>query len=71
MVLVGWIVFGKTHIVVDAKDGIFGRQIAQGLDSIEAEDQARDKVLKELLGSVIIRAVGFKPFVVVVLANGS
>ena len=46
---VGWLVFGEAHIVVDAKDGVFGSQIAQGLDGIEAEDQAQDEVLEDSL----------------------
>ena len=67
--LVGWLVLGEAHVVVDAKDGIFGSQIAQGLDDIEAEDEALDEVLKERFGLVVLGAVGFEPFVVVVLAK--
>ena len=67
--LVGWLVFGKAHVVMDAKDGVLGRQIAQGLDGIEAEDQALDEVFKEHFGLVVLRAVGFKPFMVIVLAK--
>lgn len=68
--LVGWLVFGKAHVVMDAKDGILGRQIAQGLDGIEAEDEALDEVFEERFCLVVLGAVGFKPFVVVVLAKG-
>ncbi|MCX6676862.1 MAG: hypothetical protein NTU95_02815 [Methanothrix sp.] len=54
---------------MDAKDGILGGQIAQGLDGIEAEDQALDEVLEERFGLVVLDAVGFKPFMVIVLAK--
>ena len=63
------LVFGEAHVVVDAKDGVLGGQIAQGLDGIEAEDQALDEVLKEQFGLVVLGAVGLKPFVVIVLAK--
>jgi hypothetical protein len=54
---------------MDAKDGIPGSQIAQGLDGIEAEDEALDEVLEERSGLVVLGAVGRKPFVVVVPAK--
>jgi hypothetical protein len=63
------LVFGEAHVVVDAKDGVFGSQIAQGLDGIEAEDEALDEVLKELFGLIVFLAMGFKPFMVIVLAK--
>lgn len=63
---VGWLVFGEAHVVVDAKDGVLGRQIAQGLDGIKAEDEALDEVLKKQFGLVVLGAVGFKPFMVIV-----
>jgi len=66
---VGWLVFGEDHVVVDAKDGVLGSQIAQGLDDVEAEDQALDKVFKEHFGLVVLGAVGFKPFMVIVQAK--
>ncbi len=66
---VGWLVFGEAQVVMDAKDGIFGGKIAQGLDGIEAEDEALDEVLKEQFGPVVFCAVRFKPFVVIVLAK--
>jgi len=69
MILVGRLVFGKAHVVVDAKDGVPGGEIAQGLDNIEAEDEALDEVLEERSGLVVLGAVGGKPFVVVVLAE--
>jgi len=63
------LVFGETHVVVDAKDGVLGSQIAQGLDGIEAKDQALDEVLEERFGLVVLGAVGFKPFMVIVQAK--
>ena len=54
---------------MDAKDGIFGREIAQGLDGIEAEDEALDEVFEERFGLFVLGAVGFEPFVIVVLAK--
>jgi hypothetical protein len=54
---------------VDAKDGVLGRHIAQGLDGIEAEDQALYEVLKERFGLVVLGTMGFEPFVVVVQAK--
>jgi hypothetical protein len=39
-------------------------------DGIEAEDEALDEVLEERPGLVVLRAVSFKPFVIVVLAKG-
>lgn len=67
--MVGWLVLGEAHVIVDAKDGILGSEIAQGLDGIEAEDEALDEVFEERFGPVVLWAVGFKPFVVVVLAK--
>jgi hypothetical protein len=67
--LVGRLVLGEAHVVVDAKDGIFGSEIAQWLDGIEAEDEALDEVLEERFCLVVLGAVGFKPFVIVVLAK--
>lgn len=69
MAFVGRLVLGEAHVVVDAKDGIFGGEIAQGLDGIEAEDEALDEVLKERFCLVVLGAVGFEPFVVVVQAK--
>lgn len=69
MAFVGWLVLGEAHVIVDAKDGVPGGEIAQGQGGIEAEDEALDEVLKERLGLVVLGAVGFKPFVVVVLAK--
>ena len=66
---VGRLVFGEAHVIVDAKDGIFSREIAQGPDGIEAEDQALDEVLKERFGLVVLGTTGFEPFVVVVQAK--
>jgi hypothetical protein len=54
---------------VDAKDGIPGEEIAQWLNSIEAEDEALDEILEELSGLFVLGAMGGKPFVVVVLAK--
>jgi hypothetical protein len=68
--LVGGPVLGEAHVIVDAKDGVFGGQVAQVLDWIEAEDEALDEVLKEQFGPVVLGAMGFKPFVVIVLAKG-
>jgi len=56
---------------MDAKDGVFGGEIAQGLDGIEAEDEALDEVFEERFCMVVLGAVGRKPFVVVVLAKVS
>ena len=69
MVLVGRHIPGKAQVVIDAKDGVFCRQIAQGLDCIEAEDQALNELFKEHPGLVVFRAVQFEPFVVIVLAK--
>ena len=54
---------------MDAKDGVLGGEIAQGLDGIEAEDEALDEVFEERFGLFVLGAVGFEPFVVVVLAK--
>ena len=54
---------------MDAKDGIFGREIAQGLDGIEAEDEVLDEVFEERSSLIVLGAVGFKPFVVIVQAK--
>ena len=54
---------------MDAKDGVLGHQIAQGLYGIEAEDQALNEVLKEHFGLIVFCAMRFKPFVVVVLTK--
>jgi hypothetical protein len=62
-------VLGKAHIVVDAKDGVPGDELAQWLDDIKAEDEALDEVLEERFCLVVLWAVGGKPFVVVVLAK--
>ncbi|MDD4446500.1 MAG: hypothetical protein PHN61_02350 [Methanothrix sp.] len=70
VILVGRFVFGKAHVARDAKDGILGREIAQGQGGIEAEDEAQDDVLEERSGIFILGAVGFKPLMVVVLAKG-
>jgi len=67
--LVGWLVLGEAHVIVDAKDGILGSEIAQRLDEIETEDEALDEVLEERSGFFVLGAVGFKPFVVVVQAK--
>lgn len=67
--LVRRLVLGEAHVVVDAKDGILGGEIAQGLDCIEAEDEALDEVLEERFSLFVLGAVGFEPFVVVVLAK--
>ena len=69
MAFVGWLVFGEAHVVMDAKDGVPGCQIAQGLDDIEAEDEALDEVLEERFGLFVLGAMGFEPFVVVVQAK--
>ena len=69
MHLVGRLVLGEAPVVVDAKDGIFSREIAQRLDGIEAEDGALDEVLKERFCLVVLGTVGFKPFVVIVQAK--
>jgi len=66
---VGRLIFGEAHIIVDAKDGILGSEIAQWLDGIEAEDEALDEVLEERSGIFVLGAVGGKPFVVVILAE--
>lgn len=60
---------GEAHVIVDAKDGIFGGKIAQGLDGIEAEDQALNEVLEERSCLVVLGAVGCKPIVIVVQAK--
>ena len=54
---------------MDAKDGVFGSQIAQGLDGIEAEDEALDEVFEERFGLFVLGAVGCKPFMVIVQAK--
>jgi len=54
---------------VNAKYGILGGKIAQGQGGIETDDEALDEVLEERSGLVVLRAVGGKPFVVVVLAK--
>ena len=54
---------------MDAKDGVFGSETAQGLYGIEAEDEALDEVLEERFGLFVLGAVGCKPFVVVVQAK--
>ena len=54
---------------MDAKDGVLGSQIAQRLEGIEAEYQALDEVQKERSGLFVLGAVGFEPFVIVVLAK--
>ena len=69
MAFVGRLVFGEAHVVMDAKDGIFSREIAQGLDCIEAEDEALDEVLEERFGLFVLGAVGFEPFMVIVQAK--
>ena len=69
MVLVGRHIPGKTHVVVDAEDGVLGRQIAQGLDCVEAEDQALDEILEEHPGLIVFSAMRFEPFMVIVLAE--
>jgi len=66
---VGRLVFGEAHVVVDAKDGVFGREIAQGLDGIEAEDEVLDEVLEERSCLFVLGAVGCKPFMVIVQAK--
>jgi hypothetical protein len=50
---------------VNAKYDILGGKIAQGQGGIETDDEARDEVLEERSGPVVLRAVGGKPFVVV------
>ena len=60
---------GKAQVVIDAEDGVFGRQIAQGLDGVESEDQALDELLKDHLGPFVFRAMQFEPFVVIILAK--
>lgn len=69
MAFVGRLVFGEAHVVMDAKDGVPGSEIAQGLNSIEAEDEALDEVLEERSGLFVLGAVGCKPLVVVVQAK--
>ena len=69
MAFVGRLVLGEAHVVVDAKDGIFGREIAQRLDGIEAEDEALDEVFEERSSLIVLGAVGCKPFVVIVQAK--
>ncbi len=54
---------------MDAKDGVLGGEISQGLDCIEAEDEALDEVLEERFCLVVLGAMGGKPFVIVVLAK--
>jgi len=54
---------------MDAKDGIFGGQIAQRLDGIEAEDLALDEVFEERFGLFVLEAVGCKPSMVIVQAK--
>ena len=66
---VGRLVLGEAHVVMDAKDGVFGSETAQGLYGIEAEDEALDEVLEERFGLFVLGAVGCKPFVVVVQAK--
>jgi hypothetical protein len=66
---VGRLVFGEAHVVVDAKYGVLGSEIAQRLDGIEAEDEALDEVFEERSGFFVLGAVGCKPFVVVVQAK--
>jgi len=48
---------GKTQVVVDAEDGILGLQIAQGLDSVESEDQALNELLEEHFRLVVFRTM--------------
>jgi hypothetical protein len=48
---------------VDAKDGIFSGEITRGMAS---GDEALDEVFEERFGLVVLGAVGFKPFVVVI-----
>lgn len=67
--LVVWLVFGEAHVIMDAKDGVVGGQIAQRLDGVKAEDEILDEVFEEQFGPVVLGAVGFKPFVVIVLAK--
>lgn len=69
VIFVGRLVLGKAQVVMDAKDGILGGEIAQGLDDIEAEDEALDEILEESSGLFVLGAMGGKPFVVVVLAE--
>ena len=70
MAFVRGLVLGEAHVVVDAKDGIFSREITQGLDGIEAEDEALDEVFEERFGLFVLGAVGCKPFVIIVQAKG-
>jgi hypothetical protein len=55
---------------MDAKDGVPGGEIAQGLDGVEAEDEALDEVFEERFGLFVLGAVGFEPFMVIVQAKG-
>ncbi len=68
--LVGWHIFCEAHFVMDAKDrGVFGNGIVQMFDGIKAEDEALDEVHKERSGFFVLGAVGFEPFVIIVLAR--
>lgn len=69
VVFVRGLVPGEAQVVIDAEDGIFGRQIAQRLDGVEAEDQTLDEPFKDRLSLVVFGAVRLKPFVVIILAK--
>jgi hypothetical protein len=66
--LAGRLIFGEAQVVVDAKDGIFSGEITRGMAS---GDEALDEVFEERFGLVVLGAVGFKPFVVIVPAKVS
>jgi hypothetical protein len=71
MVLVGRHIPGKTHVVIDAEDGALGRQITQGLDCVEAEDQDLNELFKAHLGLIVFSAMRFEPFMIIVLAKSA
>jgi hypothetical protein len=47
VVFVGRHIPGKAQVVINAEDGFPGCQIAQGLDYVEAEDQALDDRIQD------------------------
>jgi len=68
--LSGGLFFGEAHVALDCERWHSWRPLPGGQGGIEAEDEAVDEVREERSGLVVLGAVGFEPFMVVVLAKG-